>query len=267
MEINTNFIPSKPLAPENKVSKQPAAEQPQALYKAIADKFRSFILEGVWSVGTIIPSEHELAKTYSASRYTIRRALDDLTRDGYLNRRSGKGTWVTNHASAHELWTMESFARPYPEMTKARIYQTENLRADGMDSSLSGFGKNRLLTRLKLLRSLDGTPLALAYTYLTAEDATRVVAGFDEEKDLFIYQLLERITGRQAARTVERIGAVLAVGEVAEKLHVVSGAPLTFSTRLIYDDSDRLMQAVQLWQRADLYEIKISYTKTTINNP
>lgn len=52
------------------------------------------VTSGEWAVGAKVPSESELAKTFSASRMTVHHALRDLTTRGFLTRRSGSGTFV-----------------------------------------------------------------------------------------------------------------------------------------------------------------------------
>src|SRR4051812_4372221 len=45
-------------------------------------------------VGDAIPSERQLGVDLSVSRLTVRAALDELVREGYLVRRRGAGTFV-----------------------------------------------------------------------------------------------------------------------------------------------------------------------------
>ena len=60
-------------------------------------------------VGRAIPSERQLSSDLGVSRLTVRAALDDLVRDGYLVRRRGSGTFVREPKIAQEL-TMTSFS-------------------------------------------------------------------------------------------------------------------------------------------------------------
>ena len=59
-------------------------------------------------VGEAIPSERQLSADFGVSRLTVRAALDDLSREGYLVRRRGAGTFVSEPKIAQEL-TMTSF--------------------------------------------------------------------------------------------------------------------------------------------------------------
>src|ERR1041385_9335038 len=60
-------------------------------------------------VGTAIPSERQLSADLGVSRLTVRAALDDLAREGYLVRRRGSGTYVQHPKMSQEL-TMTSFS-------------------------------------------------------------------------------------------------------------------------------------------------------------
>ena len=59
-------------------------------------------------VGEAIPSERQLSADLGVSRLTLRAALDDLAREGYVVRRRGSGTFVSEPKIAQEL-TMTSF--------------------------------------------------------------------------------------------------------------------------------------------------------------
>src|SRR5678815_1523380 len=61
------------------------------------------------SVGEAIPSERQLSSDFGISRLTVRAALDDLVRDGYLERRHGSGTFVSEPKIAQQL-TLTSFS-------------------------------------------------------------------------------------------------------------------------------------------------------------
>src|SRR6266849_6991376 len=60
-------------------------------------------------IGDAIPSERQLCVDLGVSRLTVRAALDDLVREGYLVRKRGSGTFVSQPKIAQEL-TMTSFS-------------------------------------------------------------------------------------------------------------------------------------------------------------
>ena len=72
------------------------ADQPrfQPLYEQIRQRIVERIASGEWQADAMLPSEWELAAEFAVSQGTARKALNDLTRDGWLYRRQGRGTFV-----------------------------------------------------------------------------------------------------------------------------------------------------------------------------
>jgi GntR family transcriptional regulator len=70
-------------------------ESQQKLYVQIYSIIKEKIEKGDWSPGTRIPTEDELCKTHDVSKATVRIAISELDREGYLKRQQGKGTFVT----------------------------------------------------------------------------------------------------------------------------------------------------------------------------
>lgn len=70
------------------------ASSPIPLYRQLADRLLAAIDAGTYAVNTKIPSEHDLAQSFSIGRPTVRQATDLLVRRGRLERRRGSGTFV-----------------------------------------------------------------------------------------------------------------------------------------------------------------------------
>ena len=60
----------------------------------IKQYLENHINTGNWPAGTRVPSENDLAETFSVSRMTARRALAELDRQGLLLRSPGSGSFV-----------------------------------------------------------------------------------------------------------------------------------------------------------------------------
>ncbi|MCR6671419.1 GntR family transcriptional regulator [Devosia ginsengisoli] len=72
-------------------------------YLQLASLFREKINSGQWKVDQQIPTVEDLASEYGVARATIRQALDQLGRDGLIERFRAKGTFVRGN-SQPELW-------------------------------------------------------------------------------------------------------------------------------------------------------------------
>lgn len=68
----------------------------QTLYEQIANIVIERIASGHYQVGQMLPSEMDFSKMLGVSQGTVRKGLDDLVRQGVLERRQGVGTFVTS---------------------------------------------------------------------------------------------------------------------------------------------------------------------------
>jgi GntR family transcriptional regulator len=69
------------------------------LYLQLRDALAERIAGGQWKPGSAIPNESDLAREFSVSAGTMRKALDLMEAERLLTRRQGRGTFVNDHAS------------------------------------------------------------------------------------------------------------------------------------------------------------------------
>ena len=75
----------------------------ESLYRWLYDQLRSAILDGRLRPGARLPATRDLASAYSLSRATIVTAFDQLKSEGYVEGRSGSGTYVSQVLPEHLL--------------------------------------------------------------------------------------------------------------------------------------------------------------------
>ena len=64
------------------------------IYEQITSQIKAMIMSGELQAGDAIPSMRALAKSIHVSVITVQRAYEDLTRDGFIETVSGKGSFV-----------------------------------------------------------------------------------------------------------------------------------------------------------------------------
>ncbi len=74
--------------------RQNATDATDRKYRRLREIMRARIQRGEYPSGSRFPTEHEWARQYDLSRYTVRQAQDELEREGYLLRQQGRGTFV-----------------------------------------------------------------------------------------------------------------------------------------------------------------------------
>src|SRR5262249_12466147 len=68
----------------------------------IAAQLRRAITDGVYGFGDRLPAEREMARSFGASRTTVRSALDLLEKRNFIQRKVGSGTFVVHDGGSGE---------------------------------------------------------------------------------------------------------------------------------------------------------------------
>lgn len=66
----------------------------EPLYQVIKNDIISKISSGVLAAGNFLPTERELMEKYAASRGTVRKAIDELEKSNYVNKKPYVGVYV-----------------------------------------------------------------------------------------------------------------------------------------------------------------------------
>ena len=66
----------------------------------IYDDIKKDILEDVYAVGSLLPTEQVLSEKYDVNRSTLRKAMQMLADEGLIEKCPGKGTVVLNSVPA-----------------------------------------------------------------------------------------------------------------------------------------------------------------------
>src|SRR4051812_2968632 len=69
-------------------------EEPQRLYRQIADQVRALITQGEFAPAARLPAERDLARQLGVSRPSVREALIALEVEGWVEVRTGSGVYV-----------------------------------------------------------------------------------------------------------------------------------------------------------------------------
>ena len=81
-------------------------EQPK--YKTVYNVLKQEIRDGEYKPDELLPPEHMIESRFGVSRTTVRRALDMLSRDGYVGAKQGSGTMVLDFSTVQKLGALTS---------------------------------------------------------------------------------------------------------------------------------------------------------------
>ena len=236
------------------VSKQSRAVD-FAKYKHVRKRILEMV--GDMSPGERLPPERKLSAEFDIARETLRRSLDDLARDGYLERRLGAGTFVAT-----------------PKITKQfRVTSfTEDMRQRGLEPSsrvvactvaragaqLGGYLKISPaddVIIIKRLRLADGLPMAIE-TLSTPADLVPDLDGAELQNQSF-YEILNTRYDKQIIGTHQTIEATVTDEEESALLDVPHLSPALLFERTSWSTDQRIIEHVRSVYRGDRYKFEI----------
>ena len=114
-------------------------------------------------VGDAIPSERQLGIDLSVSRLTVRAALDELVREGYLVRRRGAGTFVAEPkvAKGIDITSFSDDMRARGLTPASRTIELRTIPAGARLGRILHVSPSEPVVAVKRLRLADGEPMAI----------------------------------------------------------------------------------------------------------
>src|SRR5436853_3529139 len=205
-------------------------------------------------IGTAIPSERQLSVDLGVSRLTVRAALDDLAREGYLVRRRGSGTYVQQPKISQQL-TMTSFSEDMrrrgmvPGSTTLSL--THQLAGPRLGRFLNLSPGDQVVV-VKRLRLADGVSMAIETLHIPA-NVVPDVAPRDLEGSF--YELLRTRYGVEIATATQTIEPTVTNEEESAALGVPLHSPAFLFERTSRDATGRTLEFVHSIYRGDRYQI------------
>jgi len=205
-------------------------------------------------VGTAIPSERQLSAELGVSRLTLRAALDDLAREGYLVRRRGSGTYVQHPKISQEL-TITSFSddmRRRGMVPGSRTLSMSTILAGARLGRSLNVSPSEQIVVVKRLRLADGESMAIETLHIPEA----LVPGLTPKALTgSFYDLLRDRYGVRIAEGIQAIEPTVTNEEESEVLGVPLHSPAFLFERTSRDDAGRTVEFVQSVYRGDRYRI------------
>lgn len=227
------------------------------LYRQLRELILQKIRSGIWPEGFRIPTELEMQKEYGLSRATIRQALDELEKDGIIERKRRAGTIVAHQRVRPELIKLTSFSEDI--RSRGLLPESKTLSADFILPPIKvqtafGLEPDEKVWRVVRLRSASGEPYGTHELYLPPQlrFSPREVTTLNS-----YYELLAERHNLKPAYATEQLSASVASKQEAALLEIEAGAPLLVAWRTTYTEDNQAIECVKIIYRADRYEYTI----------
>ncbi|MBM2614968.1 GntR family transcriptional regulator [Actinoplanes sp. LDG1-06] len=194
-------------------------------------------LVGTVTPGDALPSERDLSVRLGTSRPTVRIAIEELTGEGLLVRRHGRGTFRALGKISQEV------------PSSADLPPAEGV----WQSELLAYGVTEGDVCVQRLRRVDGIPMALEEIRVPVS-----VAPALSEKDFLegtLYQRLREHHGVIPAEAVQTTEPTLLSADQSQLLGVEPHSPALLFERTTRDTQGRVIEHARSVYRGDRYRI------------
>ena len=211
------------------------------LYLQVKKRITESLAEGLWNPGQSIPSEVDLAQSFSVSQGTIRKAIDELAAENILIRRQGKGTFVASHdeeGSQLRFLRLTSTQNNKENLDNHLVSFTKEKATNKIAKSL-GINIGTTVVSIKRVLTFNQKPLILDFIKVPASSFRKLTSEMIVEKKGAMYRMYETAFGIQMLRAQEKIRAVAANADTSELLGVKKNTPVLSVERISFTYSDK----------------------------
>lgn len=220
----------------------------------VRERLRQLI--DTWEPGELLPSERTLSEQLGVSRPTLRAAIEDLARDGLLERSQGRGTFTSRRKISQELTprTADDFGVPSPEgdwSSHVEIFRTEPAGARlGKRMHVSPSTEVLYVARVRIV---DDEPMGIEHIRIPADLVPGIAPADFESGSLYrLLSLRYEVVATDAVQTTE---PTVTDEREAGLLHVPTYSPALLFERTTRDAHRRVIEHTRSIYRGDRYRI------------
>jgi GntR family transcriptional regulator len=195
-------------------------------YLQVARTLRKEIVDGVYPVGSQLPTEHELCERFAVSRYTIREALRRLREDNLVASRPRAGTLVVprpaTNSYAQEVMSINDLLA-FATGAQFTIESNAMVTIDEDIAARTGLAVGSQWLAVRGYRQAEGTEAPVCRTEYYINRAFAAVGRLLQRHSGPIFPLIEDLFGVSIVEVHQEIAAVPVTTDLAEALKVNMG--------------------------------------------
>lgn len=223
-----------------------------SLYMQLKDFIKNNIDQGKYTTGMQLPSEAELQKMYHVSRVTVRRAIEELVKEGYLIKSQGKGTFV-NHTdlfeNARNVISFTKLCEMQGKSSDSVVLVNEMVEGTDSQCKFLNIPLGSKILKIKRIRKVNDKPMILETNYLHPD--YKGLLEYDLTQSLYDL-LITRFDTIPEKKGMNELAIVYAKGEVAMFLQVPPGQPLIENRIDVYDVAGKPLHQLLQYVVADM---------------
>jgi GntR family transcriptional regulator len=214
---------------------------------------------GQFPTGTRLPGERTLAAQLGVSRATLRQVLVALADAGRIQPSPYRGWFVAEQKLVHEPNRLRGFtevARERGLSATSRLIALERRLSTLAEAEPLGIGIGQPVVDLRRVRFLDGTPISVEYSCISAARAPGLESL--DLTDSSLYDVLREQYDIVASRCDYELQAEAADEFDSEWLDISAGTPVLVGYQMTYDQDEQCFDIGKQVYRGDAYRFKAS---------
>jgi GntR family transcriptional regulator len=207
--------------------------------------------------GDMIPSENELQQIYGVSRATVRKAIELLVYEGFMEKKKGKGTFVKLRKIEEKLPLLKSFSEEMAGRNASKkVISVGYTKATQEVRVRLNLYPGDTVFSLKRLMIVDGTPLGVLHSYVPA----KYKLSLDEDYTKSLYRILEK-KGIRLGEADQIIEASMSTKEQTRHMGLRASFPILVIKRVAYSVNGEVVEYVKGVYHGDRYRYNCKLTR------
>ena len=236
----------------------------QKLYLQLYDILKKKIESNEWPAGSRIPTEEELCKMFNVSRATVRTAVLESVRQGYLVRRQGKGTFVFRNVISEGISMAVNLSElPFEDglsFTSNILARTVMKPTSDLRSKLD-ISRDRHVIYIKRLNLIDNEPVVLQEIYIPYHVCPTLLE--DDIEHNFLFALIDKKYGIKITKVKNYTGITCLNSNEARFIGAPEGSSAVLLTQFFYSGETPIMYA-RLINRTDKFRFLVELERKVI---
>ena len=162
-------------------------------YFQIHEFIKKRIQKGVYPVGSYLPSENDICEQFKTTRTTTRKALDELLKEGFIEKEQGKGSKVLERSKSLGLLTVKGFSGATDYEVKTILTEKPQITDwnDLIAFPLTKEERESKCVYFQRVRRINGKPVVLENNWY-ALDAMEIIKPNDFVEGSFFKTLSQK---------------------------------------------------------------------------
>ena len=227
-------------------------------YKKVYFRMKELITNETYPIGSLVPREPDLCSLFSVSRTTLRKAMELLEQEGFVDIQQGRGTEVLDFKATQKLNHVTSFSETLE--AKGFTVHSKSMHIDmiippGNVLEELFLPPDTEVVRIQRIQLANGKPIAIMTNYIVADLVPGIM--LDAGKFVSLYHHLETKYGIKITSARDNIKAKVADFLESELLQVPIGSALLVDRRITFSGSKPIEDVIMIVD-ASKYEFAVN---------